>query len=86
MSDAMMAYPDLRHPFEKKPLHPKGSATVLYQGRKVSLSEVGKGDGLLIRPADLPAINGFTLKPEGACFADLCIPIDKKPMAKSGLT
>jgi hypothetical protein len=77
MSEAMMAYPDLRHPFEEKPLHSPGSATVLCQGRNVTLSEVGKGDGLLIRPDDLPAINGFTLKPEGACYADMCIPIDQ---------
>ena len=79
MSDAMMAYPDLRHPFEEKPLHPPGSATVLCQGRNVTLSEVGdsKGDGLLIRPDDLPAINGFTLKAQGACYDDLCIPIDE---------
>jgi hypothetical protein len=81
MSEAMMAYPDLRHPFEEKPLHPPGSATVLCQGRNVTLSEVGtddgKGDALLIRPDDLPAINGFTLKPEGACYADMCIPIDQ---------
>lgn len=80
MSDAMMAYPDLRHPFEEKPLHPPGSATVLCQGRRVTLSEVGndegKVDSLLIRPDDLPSINGFTLKPEGACYADLCIPVD----------
>lgn len=77
MSDAMMAYPDLRHPFEKKPIHPQGGATVLYQGRKITLTQVGNGNGLLIRPDDLPAINGFTLKPEGACYADLCIPINK---------
>lgn len=75
MSDAMMAYPDLRHPFEEKPIHPQGCATVLSQGRTVTLSEVGEGDGLLIRPEDLPAINGFTLKPQGACYADMCIPV-----------
>ena len=75
MSDAMMAYPELRHPFEEKPIHPPGSATVLSQGKSVMLSQVGKGDGLLIRPEDLPSINGFTLKPEGACYADMCIPI-----------
>ena len=75
MSEAMMAYPELRHPFEEKPIHPEGSTTVLYQGRTVTLAQVGKGDGLLVRPGDLPRINGFTLKPEGACCADLCVPI-----------
>ena len=82
MAETMMAYPDLRHPFEEKPLHPPGSATVLSQGRTVTLSEVGKGDGLLIRPDDLPAINGFTLKPEGACHAGMCIPIDQSLLVK----
>lgn len=77
MSDAMMAYPDLRHPFEEKPIHPQGSATVLCQGRNVTLSEVGDGEDLLIRPEDLTAINGFTLKPEGACYEDMCIPISQ---------
>jgi hypothetical protein len=75
MSDAMMAYPDLRHPFEEKPIHPQGSTTVLCQGRNITLTQVGNGDDLLIRPDDLPTINGFTLKPEGACYEDMCVPI-----------
>ncbi len=75
MADAMMAYPHLRHPFEEKPIHSQGSATVLCEGRKVTLTETGEGDGLLVRPEDLPAINGFTLKPQGACLDDLCVPV-----------
>ena len=75
MAQAFMAYPDLRHPFAEKPIHPEGSVTVLYQGRTITLAHVGQGDGLLIRPEDLPGINGFELKPEGACFEQLCIPI-----------
>ena len=75
MSDAMMAYPDLRHPFEEKPIHSLGSATVLCQGRNVTLSQVGNGDSLLIQPDDLPSVNGFTLKPQGACYEDMCVPI-----------
>jgi len=58
------------------PVHPDGCTTVLYQGRKIVLTETGPGDSLLIRPEDLPAINGFELKPEGACFNDLCIPLN----------
>lgn len=84
MADAMMAYPDLRHPFEEKPLHPEGSATVLCQGRNITLSQVGEGDSLLIRPEHLPEINGFTLKPEGVCYAELCIPIDKSLLVEQG--
>jgi hypothetical protein len=78
MADAMMAFPELRHPFEKTPIHPEGAATVLYQGREITLDETGDGEGLLIRPEDLPALNGFELKPEGACLGDLCLPIGEK--------
>jgi hypothetical protein len=37
----------------------------------------GATDRLWIRKRDLPRVNGFTLKPQGACRADLCIPIPK---------
>ena len=75
MAENFMAYPELRHPFDASPIHPAGSATVLYQGNKITLSEIGPGDGLLIRPEDLPRVNGFEFKPEGACFEGLCIPL-----------
>lgn len=77
MADALMAYPDLRHPFEEKQIHSPGDATVLYQGRKVTLSETGNGDGLLISPEDLTRVNGFELKPQGACYADMCVPLNE---------
>ena len=64
MAEAFMAYPELRNPFEAKPIHPEGSATVLYQGKSITLSNLGRGDGLLIDPADLAQINGFILKPK----------------------
>lgn len=75
MAEALMAYPALRHPFEETPIHPQGCTTVLYQGSAITLTETGAGDGLLIRPDDLPRINGFELKPEGACFGDMCISV-----------
>ena len=75
MAKAMMANPELRNPFAATPAHPPGSSTVLYQGKKQVLSETGSGDSLLIRPEDLPAINGFELKPEGACYKEICIPL-----------
>ena len=31
-----------------------------------------------MRAADLPKINEFELKPQGACRADVCIPINKQ--------
>lgn len=76
MAEAFFAYPELRNPFEETPIHPEGSATVLYQGKKITLDEVGDGDQLLIRPEDLSKVNGFELKPEGACYADMCIPLN----------
>ena len=76
MARNMMAYPELRHPFEPTPLHPEGARTVLYQGRTIQLGDVGPGPGLLVSPADLTRLNGFELKPQGACFEELCIPLN----------
>lgn len=43
---------------------------------------VAEGRTLWIDPADLPAVMGFELKPEGACRADICIPVrEGKPDA-----
>lgn len=71
-----MAYPELRHPFEATPIHAEGQTTILYEGNRIHLDEtVGEGEGLLIKPEDLPRVNGFELKPEGACYQDMCIPL-----------
>ncbi|MBK81705.1 MAG: hypothetical protein CMQ43_12430 [Gammaproteobacteria bacterium] len=75
MARNFMAYPELRHPFEETPIHAEGQATVLYQGNTITLDETGSGPGLLIRPEDLTRVNGFELKPEGACYRDMCIPM-----------
>ena len=54
------------------------NATVLYGDRSVSLEKTQpKGDDLWVRSADLQRINEFELKPQGACRADICIPIPK---------
>jgi len=82
MAKAMMANPELRNPFAVTPVHPPGSTTVLYQGKKHVLAETGSGDSVLVRPEDLPVINGFELKPEGACYNDLCIPLTDELMIK----
>jgi hypothetical protein len=59
-------------------------AIVLYDDRATVLDDFrtatpsGQGAASLwIRKADLPRINEFALKPQGACRADVCIPIDK---------
>jgi hypothetical protein len=75
MTRAFAAFPEHRHPFAATPIHPDGCSTVLYQGRVVRLSETGKGPRLLIKPSDLSQVNGFEVKPQGACFGDLCIPM-----------
>ena len=58
------------------------AATVLYDDHVVALDRVGldpkrAAGALWIRKRDLSRVNGFALKPQGACRADLCIPIPK---------
>jgi hypothetical protein len=66
---------------------PPSSTTVLYGDRSISLDKVRPNGGptnkdLWVRAADLPRINEFTLKPQGACREDVCVPIPKE--LKSG--
>jgi hypothetical protein len=85
MTEARMAYPDLRHPFEEKPINQAGSVTILYAGKTIELQQTlsVEEDGLWVTPEDLTRINGFELKPQGACFEDLCIPLkDHSPLLK----
>jgi hypothetical protein len=55
------------------------SATVIYDDRAVTLDRVRfdakDPQALWIRNRDLPAVNGFELKPQGACRDDICVPI-----------
>src|ERR1700675_2224521 len=57
------------------------TATVLYNDHGVKLDKIrpdaGNLNDLWVRAADLPRINEFELKPQGACRADMCIPIAK---------
>ena len=58
--------------------------TVLFGDRTVPLSKAKlEGAELWIRPADLPRINEFELKPQGACRAEICVPIPKA-LSKNG--
>ena len=64
---------------------PPAAATVLYNDRAVALAKVGTDprgsrEALWIRNADLPRVNDFELKPQGACRADICVPIPKDMM------
>lgn len=58
--------------------------TVLYDGRAIALDRISpdraRPDALWIQKTDLWRINGFELKPQGACRADICIPIPRAMM------
>jgi hypothetical protein len=59
------------------------AATVLYNDKAVALRTTGRDpnqvkDALWVRTRDLPDINQFEVKPQGACRADICIPIPKE--------
>jgi len=57
---------------------PPARSSVLYRDRLTALSSsrLESGD-LWIPVADLPAVNGFTVKPQGACRDEICIPLAK---------
>ena len=55
-----------------------GTATVLYNDHATKLNKIRPNvQDLWVLAADLPRINEFELKPEGACRADMCIPVAK---------
>lgn len=55
-----------------------GSATVLFGEKAVALDRVrSDGQNLWVASKDLPRINEFEVKPQGACRADICIPLSK---------
>lgn len=54
------------------------ATTILYSDSTVKLDKVRPdAKDLWVRSADLPRINQFELKPQGACRADMCIPVSK---------
>jgi len=56
----------------------KIAATVLYGDRAVPLDVVRPDPkDLWVRVSDLKTINGFELKPQGACRDEICIPVAK---------
>lgn len=51
-------------------------ATVRHAGKTIAIKDtLDDPQDLWVHPGDLTRINGFVLKPEGACLADVCIPI-----------
>ena len=65
--------------FAKATLNAQAGATILYDSRAVALArvDVDASGALWVQKKDLPRINGFEIKPQGACRADVCIPVDK---------
>lgn len=55
---------------------------MLYDSRAVTLSriETDAAGALWVPKADLLKINGFEIKPQGACREDICIPIPRTMM------
>ena len=53
-------------------------ATVLYGDQAVNLDKIRSDPKeLWVRAGDLPRINQFEVKPQGACRADVCIPLSR---------
>ncbi len=56
--------------------HAAGAVTVLFDQRSVAVDQtLADPTDLWVRPADLPRVNGFELKPEGACLDEICVPV-----------
>lgn len=59
-----------------------GTITVLTPDKTVELTNAEVTTGSLwVAAEDLPRINGFQLKPEGACSGAICLPINRDPAA-----
>lgn len=52
-------------------------ATILFADNAVALDTTRVLDDLWVKQKDLPRINQFEVKPQGACRADVCIPLSK---------
>jgi hypothetical protein len=49
-------------------------ATIVTEG-SAEVDAESAGDVLLVSPKDLPAAIGWTMKPEGLCRDDVCVPV-----------
>ena len=62
-------------------------AVVLYQDRETRVAEtLADPNDLWVHPDDLPRVNGFVLKPEGACIDDICVPVRQEENSDIFLT
>lgn len=52
------------------------TVTAIYGGESTILQNAHVADeNLWVQSEDLPKVNGFTLKPEGACLDEICVPV-----------
>jgi len=52
------------------------AATILYQQSETRVADAEEdGTGLWLKLADLTAASGWTLKPEGVCKDEICVPV-----------
>lgn len=51
----------------------------------VAEHQVAVRDGLWMSPADAEKVTGWTLKPEGMCRADLCVPLPASALRADGV-
>ena len=57
--------------------------TVLYNDQTIVINDALEDPtDLWLSPADLTRVNGFVLKPEGACLEEICIPIKQDQDSK----
>ena len=55
---------------------PVHASTVLYNNQTVEVKQVlPDPNDLWVAPHDLTRVNGFELKPEGACLDEICVPV-----------
>lgn len=60
------------------------AATVLFGGKTIEVERtLADPNDLWVTPDDLTRINGFVIKPEGACLEDICIPLPRGDSALS---
>lgn len=58
-------------------------ATVLYEGRSIAIENtLDDPVDLWVTPEDMTRVNGFELKPEGACYGPICVPINQNENSK----
>jgi AhpC/TSA family len=62
----------------------QNEVTILYGDRVITIqpSQI-EGEDLWIAPDDLTRVNGFVLKPSGACLDDICIPVNRELMREN---